>query len=229
MKAIFAGIIAVTLMVAAACSGTATAGPNGGDVVAIKDGTAEADAFAGVLGRVVPTAATMGVTFDQVTAALAGMTLTGLSADEAATSLNQVLVSLLKPTKEAEKALKEMGTSSADLRKQLKEEGLLAVLRDLEGRFGANEEAASLVFGNVRALRGVLSLLSLDAGQLNTIFADTASATGALGEAFAATDRWSCSRRTTAKPFNQSSCGCVRRSKQSLRELKQRLAQTILP
>ena len=54
-------------------------------VAAVKDGTAEADEFAGVLGRVVPTAATLGVAFDQVTAALAGMTLTGLGAAFGAT------------------------------------------------------------------------------------------------------------------------------------------------
>ena len=155
---------------------------------AIKDGTAEADAFAGVLGRVVPTAATMGVTFDQVTAALSGMTLTGLSAEEAGTSLNQVLVSLLNPTKEAEDALADMGTSSKKLRQELKEKGLLATLRDLEKRFKGNDEAAGLVFGNVRALRGVLSLLSLDGDQLTQVFADTAGASGDLARAFGITE-----------------------------------------
>lgn len=155
---------------------------------AVRDGTAEADAFAGVLGRVVPTAAQMGVSFDQVTGSLAAMTITGLSADEAATSLNQVLVSLLKPTKEAEDALEGMGTSSADLRTELKEKGLLATLRDLEARFEGNDEAAAKVFGNVRALRGVLSLLGLDSEQLNDIFADTKGALGDLQEGYDATE-----------------------------------------
>jgi TP901 family phage tail tape measure protein len=155
---------------------------------AVRDGTAEADTFAGVLGRVVPTAAQMGVSFDQVTAAIAGMTITGLSADEAATSLNQILVSLLKPTNDAEKALKDMGTSSASLRTELKEKGLLETLRDLETRFNGNDEAAAKVFGNVRALRGALSLLGLDSAQLNGIFADTKGALDALPDAYAATE-----------------------------------------
>lgn len=157
-------------------------------VAAVKDGTAEADAFAGVLGRVVPTAATLGVSFDQVAAALAGMTLTGLSADEAATSLNQVLVSLLKPTSAAEAALKGMGLSSAQLREELKDKGLLAVLRDLETAFNGNDDAAAQVFGNVRALRGVLSLLTVDADQLNGVFADTAKAQGDLARGYAETE-----------------------------------------
>lgn len=157
-------------------------------VAAVKDGTAEADAFAGVLGRVVPTAATLGVTFDQVAGSLAAMTLTGLSADEAATSLNQVLVSLLNPAAEAEQALEGMGTSSAELRKELRERGLLATLRDLEERFAGNDEAAGAVFGNVRALRGVLALLTLDSEQLNDVMADTAAAQGDLAEGYKDTE-----------------------------------------
>lgn len=43
MKTLFAGLIAVMVIVAAGCAGTAAAGPNGGDVVAIKDGTAKAE------------------------------------------------------------------------------------------------------------------------------------------------------------------------------------------
>jgi TP901 family phage tail tape measure protein len=157
-------------------------------VAAVKDGTAEADEFAGVLGRVVPTAATLGVAFDQVTAALAGMTLTGLSAEEAATSLNQVLVSLLKPTGQAEEALNAMGLSSKGLREELREKGLLSVLRTLEARFAGNDDAAASVFGNVRALRGVLSLLTLDADQLNGVFAGTAAALGDLDRGYSETE-----------------------------------------
>ena len=157
-------------------------------VSAVKDGTAEADVFASVLGNVVPTAAQMGVTFDQVTAAIAGMTLSGVGAEEATTSLNQVLLSLLKPTTEAEEALTGMGLSSAELRRQLRDEGLLSVLRTLESRFEGNEEAAAQVFGNVRALRGALSLLGLDAEQLNEIFAGTETAMGDLMTAYGLTE-----------------------------------------
>lgn len=155
---------------------------------AVEEGTAEADAFASVLGRVVPTAATLGVSFEQVTASLAAMTVAGLSADEAATSLNQVLVSVLKPTKEAETALEGMGLSAEGLRKQLREQGLLATLRTLEERFAGNDEAASQVFGNVRALRGVLALLGLDSEQLNAIFKSTEESLGNLANGYEETE-----------------------------------------
>jgi TP901 family phage tail tape measure protein len=86
---------------------------------AIQDGSAEASDFAGVIGTLAPGAAALGVSFDQVTAALAGMTNVGLSADEAATSLNQVFSGLLKPTSQAEEAMKGLGLSSAGLRQEL--------------------------------------------------------------------------------------------------------------
>lgn len=156
---------------------------------AVSQGTAEASSFANVIGRVVPAAANLGVSFDQVTAALAGMTLTGLDAEESAVGLNQVFVSLLKPTSQAEAALTAMGLSAAGLRDQLKGEGLLSVLRTLEERFGGNEEAAAQVFGNVRALRTVTSLLTLDTEQLNAIFEKTANSGAArLAEAYEETE-----------------------------------------
>ena len=43
MKAILTGLIAATLIATVGCSGTAAAGPNGGDVVTIKDGTTKAE------------------------------------------------------------------------------------------------------------------------------------------------------------------------------------------
>lgn len=157
-------------------------------VEAISQGTAEAPEFASVIGRVAPTAAALGVTFDQVAASLAGMTLTGLSAEESATSLNQVFVSLLKPTVQAEGAMSDLGLSAEGLRKQLREEGLLTTLRTLEERFAGNEEAAAAVFGNVRALRGVTSLLTLDSEQLNSVFGKVDDSLGRLQQGYEDTE-----------------------------------------
>lgn len=161
-----------------------------GDILtaAIQDGAAEASDFAGVIGFVVPVAASLGVSFDQVAAALSAMTQVGISADTAATNLGQVMAALQKPTVEAEKAMEGLGLSSAGLRTELKEKGLLATLRTLEERFAGNEQAASLVFGNIRALRGVTALLGLDTAQLNGIFADTAGALDTLSGAYEDTD-----------------------------------------
>lgn len=155
---------------------------------AVSQGTAEADAFANVIGNVVPGAAALGVSFDQVTASLAGMTLVGIGAEEAATSLGQIFNSLLKPTSEAEEALRSMGLSSAGLRQELREKGLLSTLRTLDTAFAGNATAASLVFGNIRALRGVNALLSLDQQQLAAVFEKVNNSLGRQAEAYRETE-----------------------------------------
>ena len=155
---------------------------------AVQKGSAEAADFAGVIGRVAPGAAALGISFDQVTAALAGMTNVGISADEAATSLVNIFSSLLKPTTQADAAMEGLGLSAAGLRRQLREEGLLDTLRTLEERFGNNETASAAVFGNIRALRGITALLGIDTEQLNAIFATTADSLGSLEQAYAETE-----------------------------------------
>jgi TP901 family phage tail tape measure protein len=155
---------------------------------AVAQGTAEASGFAAVIGNVVPGAAALGVSFDQVTAAMAGMTLSGVGVEESATSLINIFSSLQKPTSAAEEALEGMGLSSAELRRQLREEGLLSTLRTLEERFAGNETASAAVFGNIRALRGVTALLGLDAEQLNDVFAEVEDSLGRQAEAYKATE-----------------------------------------
>jgi TP901 family phage tail tape measure protein len=155
---------------------------------AVSQGTAEASGLASVIGNVVPGAAALGVSFDQVTAAMAGMTLTGVGVEESATSLIQIFSSLQKPTVQAEEALNGMGLSSAELRRQLREEGLLATLRTLEERFAGNETASAAVFGNIRALRGVTALLTLDSDQLSAVFDKVANSTGRMQQAYDETD-----------------------------------------
>ena len=95
-------------------------------VAAVREGKLEADELAGSMGRVLPVASSMGVSFNEVGAAFASMSRTGTNANEAATQLRSIMVSLLKPTKQAEDALAGMGLSSEQLRTQMREEGLLS-------------------------------------------------------------------------------------------------------
>ena len=152
---------------------------------AIKDGTAEAPDFAGALGDVVGSAGLVGATFQDTTAALAAMTLQGISADEAATSLNMMFRSLYKTTPIAAKGFAAVGLTVEGLRKQLKDEGLLPVLKTLEAAFAGNEVAAGKAFGEVRALRGVLALIGGDNLETSIrIFEDVANGTTNLATAF---------------------------------------------
>lgn len=155
-------------------------------VAAVREGKAEAPALAGALGQVLPIASEMGVSFDQVGASVAAMTRTGTDASSASMQLKNILSSLLKPTDQAEQALADMGTSSANLRKMIREDGLaktLVYLKDVTSEYG--ETAMAEVFPNIRALSGVLDLMGSNAADNLAVFESLENAGGALAVAFA--------------------------------------------
>tara|TARA_R110000744_G_scaffold215342_1_gene334194 strand:- start:134 stop:2845 length:2712 start_codon:yes stop_codon:yes gene_type:complete len=156
-------------------------------VAAVREGKLEADELAGAMGRVLPVSSQMGVEFHEVGAAFAAMSRTGTGANEAATQLRSIMVTLLKPTKQAEEALADMGLSSEGLRTQMKEKGLLSTLQTLKDKFDGNSAATAEVFGNVRALVGVFDLMGANVETTEEIFASMADTTGTLDKAFEVT------------------------------------------
>jgi TP901 family phage tail tape measure protein len=85
--------------------------------------------IAGTIGDVIGTSAAAGVSIEEVAAGFATMTKSGISANEAATSLNQLMLSYISPSKEAAKAAAAMGIdlSAAALSSQ----GLSGVIQEL--------------------------------------------------------------------------------------------------
>jgi len=140
-----------------------------------------------------PVASAMGVPFEQIGGALAAMTRTGFNASMAATSLRQILASMLKPTHEAREALAAMAVKMGDtsytiegLRKTLREDGLLGALMKVDTmtkRFG--EDIVAKVFPNVRALTGVLSLMGKNLENNIGIQNRVTNSIGAMNDAFA--------------------------------------------
>ena len=150
----------------------------------VREGKLEASALAASMGSVLPVASNMGVQFHEVGAAFAAMSRTGTNAAEASTALNAILSGLLKTTPDAEKALTEMGLSSKGLKRQIKDEGLLSVLKTLKTAFDENDDAAQRVFPNIRALKGVLDLVGASAETNAEIFEELAKSVGATNTAF---------------------------------------------
>ena len=156
-------------------------------VSAVREGKLEASELAGSMGRVLPIASAMGVSFNEVGAAFASLSRTGTNAAEAATQVRGIMTSLLRPTKMAEEALTEMGLSSEGLRTQIKEQGLLSTLKTLADEFDGNAAASASVFGNVRALSGVMDLMGKNVAGTEKIFASMNDTLGATDKAFAVT------------------------------------------
>lgn len=171
----------------------------------VREGKGEASELAGAIGRVIPIAANAGVSFDQVGAAIASMTLTGLDANEAVTALRQFLVLLLKPAQQSRKALSDLGLTQADvaqltqrlnlslakggfsierLRQIVSEKGLFEGMVALKTALGDNKDALGNVIPNVRALAGFLSITGESAAQNQKIFEELAVAAGSTDAAF---------------------------------------------
>ena len=167
-------------------------------VAAVREGKLEATELAGSMGRVLPVASAMGVSFNEVGASFAALSRTGTNAAEAATQIRGILASILRPTRMAQETLSEYGMSAGDLRKQIREKGLLSVLKTLTTTFGDNEEAQARVFGNIRALSGVMDLMGKNTKNTEQIFKDMADVSGDLDAAFAVTSQ------TTAFKMSQA-------------------------
>jgi len=140
-------------------------------VATVRQGNLVAEDLAGSLGRVLGIAAQVGVSFDQVGGFIATFSRLGVSAEESATALRQILTTMLKPTRMTATALETVGLSSKKLRAELGERGLASVLNLLIESFKGNDEMLAMVIPNVRALSGVLGTA------------------GAQGEAFAQINR----------------------------------------
>ena len=158
-------------------------------VATVREGKAEADKFAPALGKVLPVSAAFGASFEDVSAGVAALTRNGASAGTAAIYLRQVLSQLLKPSKQASDTLFAAGTSAEELRTKIQQEGLLTALEYLNQKLGGSQyEVASQgltkVFGNVRALTAVFSLLGPNLEQNRIIFDEINNSAGDADRAF---------------------------------------------
>jgi TP901 family phage tail tape measure protein len=128
------------------------------------------DELAGSIGDVVGTAAAAKVSIDQVGAAIATMTLTGISGAESATSLNNLLQSMIKPSEALADKFHELGYESGA--QALATDGLRGVMEKLRISTGGNVTELLHLFPNIRAARGALALLSNEGQNYARVSAD---------------------------------------------------------
>jgi TP901 family phage tail tape measure protein len=150
---------------------------------AVNFGNMEAEELAENVGKVIPMAKQLGVTWDDVAGLMAASSLV-LDVDEAAVALNAFWTSLIKPKAEGVKALKEVGLSYAELRKTVEDQGTVEAMRQLEEAFDGDIEAMVKVVGETRAVKGMLVLLGMDAKQVDKILGDVKNSSGALDKAW---------------------------------------------
>ena len=130
---------------------------------AVKLGKTTWEEMANALGRVVPTAASVGVGMDELSAAVAALTSQGIATNEAVTGLKAALSNIIKPSAEAEKLAEKLGLKFDA--QALQAEGLAGVLEEVKQKTGGNTEQMAKLFGSVEALNTVLALTSESGAQ----------------------------------------------------------------
>lgn len=167
--------------------------------------------LASSIGGVISSAAEANVSFEEVGAAIATMTLSGLTADEAVTALNQTILSFIRPTDQARAAAEKLGFKLDAT--NLAAKGLPGVFSELsekigitvedivaleeagveEGemwdelarRTGANIEILAELFPNVRALKGALNLARNEGEDFTEMLGRMKDSSGAASAAYA--------------------------------------------
>jgi len=134
------------------------------------------------MGRVLPVANNLGISLDEVTAAVVSLTRSGLSTREANTAVRQGLLSILNVSKDAEAVLEATGLAFDEA--TLREKGFLGILLDVNEAIGQNTTATRALFPNVRALTGILSLLNDEGVLFGDVLRDIESAGGDVQRAF---------------------------------------------
>lgn len=186
---------------------------------AVREGKLEASALAGAMGGVIPLASNMGVSFDQVGAAMAAMSKTGTDAATGATQLTAILASLKKPSAQAVDALDAMGLSTEGVQQSLREKGLLDTLIMLQEGLKQTGQDTTALFPNIRALKGVLDLTGAGIEDNKKVFDALTDSMGATDKAFEKTAQSASFKMTQG--FNAM--------KESLMEVGQVIMITVAP
>lgn len=142
-----------------------------------------------VLSQVTPTASAMGVSFEQVGAALAGMTAQGTPTAQATTQLNQLIAELGKNGTQANKSMtkmyEDMGYGKKSF-KELMDEGvtLVDIIVDMEGYAKDNDKSLIDMFGSLEAGKAALSMAGDNAITFTKNLEAMKTQTDVVGEAY---------------------------------------------
>lgn len=150
--------------------------------VAVREGQLNFNEMAEFIGNVTGVAAAAGLTFNELTGAIAAFTNQGLATDIAVVGLRQVLVSVIKPTKEAADEANRLGLEFSTT--ALKSKGLAGFIKDVSDKTNDNSESLARLFGNVRALTPIITTINGNFEAFNKILDETKNSAGATAEAF---------------------------------------------
>ncbi len=132
----------------------------------IELGRVRTEDMANTFGRVAATASLAGVTFEDLGAAIAQITVRGVKYERASTFIINVLNKMMKPSKQMQQIFTDMGVTSGEA--LIKIHGLTGVIELLAQRVGHSASEVAELFKDIRAVGGI-SLLTQDAEKLRQV------------------------------------------------------------
>ena len=145
------------------------------------DGKIILNEYAGYIGRLAPTARAAGVGINEMNAAIATITAQGVPVESTFTGLNQALVSILKPSQEAEELAKSLGIQFNEA--GLRAKGFGGLLQEVKTKTGGSTTELVKLFGSVDALKAILPLVNDDLVKYNQNVVKQANASGVAEKA----------------------------------------------
>jgi len=155
---------------------------------AVRLGQLAPEELSSALGKVIPIANELGVSFEETTGLVAGLTRGGLSASEAVTGVRGAMQAILKPTGEAADMLEQYGFSTQDVKDSIEEDGLLNTFGMLRDAFEGNEEDFTRLIGSQEGLNAVLAMTGEASEDYISIVEQMTDDVGALDDAFGAVE-----------------------------------------
>jgi TP901 family phage tail tape measure protein len=134
------------------------------------------------IGKVAPIASKMGISFEEISAALATITKQGNATDEAATGLRAILIQMLAPNEKLAQGLKEVAKQAGVSDWQML--SLQDVIRGLGEVTNNSTSAIKEMFPNTKALTSIVSLMGDSAKMAAEDLDAMRNSTGAASKAF---------------------------------------------
>lgn len=157
---------------------------------AVREGRADPAELAGALGRILPFAAKLRVSFDEVAGTVAFLSNSFGDTNRAVTAAQGLFIKLQSPTEQGRKALEDMGTSAQELQAAIDQDGLLGAMNLLrEKGFADSNEAMTKLFDDIEGRSAALAIMGDESGKLAGILEETADSAGDLRDAFEAAQR----------------------------------------
>lgn len=133
------------------------------------------------IGQVIPTAASAGMSIDELLASVASLTASGTQTSAAMTGMKAALSNIIKPTADAAKTAESLGLEFNQA--HLAQVGWAKFLDEVKTATGGNIEMMGKLFGSTEALNTVLSLTGNGANKFTESLDAMANSTGATNEA----------------------------------------------